>query len=271
MYNFGGVMYRNESWDILVGDYLSGNIEELELLKCLLSERKYSAKQTNITYRVINHWAEQGLISSYRNSDSAAGWRKLCLFDLIWINVLVELRKYGMSISMLRNTFESVFNHQSISSLHIPVFEIGVCLCIQKTPVSLIVFSDGAAEVIRDSDLDLTLSMGLISPKSYVLINLNECCQQILSGAGKATRLPKFQLSNTEIDVLSALQTKELASLEILFKDGRPHSFNQKILNRDSKVTSIEDLLRAIEFGEVRVKKENGKIVFFESNQKQKF
>ena len=72
-------IYRGDGWISLVHDYAYGKWPVIESLKKKFSEKKFSVKDTNITYRVINHWMAEGLISDARTEEK--GWRKLSIFD----------------------------------------------------------------------------------------------------------------------------------------------------------------------------------------------
>ena len=57
--------------------------------------RNFSAKDLKVPYRNINHWDEKGLLLNTRREDGQ--WRKFNFIDCIWIRILSELRKFGVS------------------------------------------------------------------------------------------------------------------------------------------------------------------------------
>lgn len=59
-------------------------------------QRKFSVSDLGIPYRWIHHWEEKGLLLSLPNENG--NWRKFNFIDFLWIEIIVELRKCGLSL-----------------------------------------------------------------------------------------------------------------------------------------------------------------------------
>src|SRR5207244_8824468 len=76
-------------------------------LRHQVNEKQFTVKDGDVTYRVINHWTAQGLLDDGRE-DNSSDWRKFSLKDLLWLRVLRELRRFGLSLEMLRTAYNSL-------------------------------------------------------------------------------------------------------------------------------------------------------------------
>jgi len=259
-------IYRDDSWLKLLSDYVGGEVAPLEELKKQLSEKKLSVKDSDISYRVINHWMAEGLISDARVEEK--GWRKLSLFDLIWINAIVEMRKFGIPIPTLRQAHKGILKPISNRHKDYNSFEMGVFLCLQHEPVYLVVLSDGWAEVARKKDIEASLQLGFFLEKSYLLISLNRCCENVLKGSGKANYPIGLVLNAAELEAIELIRRGELDSLEIIFKDGKPQTLKQHIKKIGANF-DLNELTQKIEYGEITAKVQDGVIILAEvSNSK---
>lgn len=250
---------RVSDWDLLFADFMLGENEQIENLKKSLREKKFSVKDSGITYRVINHWSAQSLILDEREGRA---WRKLSSLDLIWLNVLVELRKFGLSLPSLKLAFRKAFFMSPDFEKELPIFDMGVCLSLTREPVFLIVFSDGWLEVLRNKDIELSTAAGLIR-ESHIRISLNKCIQDTFSRVSSEIHNLPIQLDQNELQVLNLLRTGDIDSLEIAFKNGKPHSL-KKILQEDPNI-DLSVILKRIEYGEITIKKQNNKTVLIET------
>lgn len=249
---------RLPDWYLLYESYISADSGVLVELHTKLNEKLLSVKDTDITYRLINHWAEKGLISDDRESQK--GWRKLSILDAIWTHVLVELRKYGMPLESLGNAFRTTFWQGGITDRR---FEVAVALCLQRELVLMITFDDGASELFRKKDFNYALSLGSLAAKSYVTINLNKCVEAVTS-RGHAELNYSPPLSETEQETIDLVRSGDFDRIELLLKNGTPIKLS-KIKKQQKGNLQLDGLAQAIEYGEMKVKISDGKIQIIES------
>ena len=232
-----------------------------ERIEGLLNNKRYTVKDTDLSYRTINHWMAEGLLDDDRQHD--AGWRKLSFKDLLWVRILQELRKFGFPLEKLREVHKTL-NPSSLA------FETGIALCLRTPPIPVFiaVFDDGTAEVATLTSLRVTdYLVGYEHP--YIRINLNTLCCEIL-GTDKLmpARTDAIDLMSEEHDVISALRDKQADEVKVILKDGS--------INRVEKTKSFKgnqhlaDLLNDLNFGEMTVNVENGKPVSTKITKKTK-
>ncbi len=218
----------------------------------LLGEKRFTVKDTDITYRLLNHWSEAGLLDDSRENDS--GWRKLSVKDIVWLRLLRDLREFGMSLDALRNTYNSLQPHIS------PEFEAALALCFRKpsTPVFVVVFSNGIADVATLHSLRATDYMvGYEVP--YVRINLNALCGEIL---GTSNLMPPremwLSLADQERQLVLSSREQDIDELRVSLKSGDIQDIEKT--SKLQNVEKISDLMNDIDYGEIKLKFESGKI-----------
>lgn len=85
-----------------------------------IRERRFLKKDLGISYRELNHWSVNGLLFE---ENEVGKWRKFNAIELIWIEILKELRYYNLPLMVLKIIKETV-------SLPVPYFnlvqEIGI-------------------------------------------------------------------------------------------------------------------------------------------------
>lgn len=137
-----------------------------------INEPRYTVKDTSASYRIINHWMTLGLIEDTRSEDMSAGWRKLSFKQVLWVRILSELRKFGLSLETLQTTFESLFFVNGRRTDKIIELAIALSQPPKPQPVFLVVFQDGQAEIASPADLKATDELvGFQHP--YIRININ--------------------------------------------------------------------------------------------------
>ena len=162
-------------------------IRNAEELDSFLNGGRYSLKaintdKTKISYRVINHWTENGLIDENRSKDNSKGWRRFSLCDLIWLQVLYTLRTFGLSIKQLQAIKKHLFLRVPMDGAELTVMalESSVCDCIAGNECSLIVYATGEAFINNDPALLRRLDRAA-NHDAYVKVSLNRILEQIIA------------------------------------------------------------------------------------------
>ncbi|WP_303404665.1 MerR family transcriptional regulator [Zobellia sp. 1_MG-2023] len=138
-----------------------------------LEEKTFRKKDINISYRLINHYDKMGLIEDKRESQKE--WRKFNGFDLIWLNIIEELRNIGISIDNLKLLKENIFNSGNYGSVDkanfiTKTFKDEIVDSIHyKYKLYLIIFSD-MSYTFQDSLSEKQLSN--LTYKDVITINI---------------------------------------------------------------------------------------------------
>ena len=81
--------------------------EEYQESYSILRKKKFSIKDTGLTYRIINNWSEKGLISHLREKEGK--WHRLNALELIEIHIYKELKEIGFSIEKMKKIKEDFY------------------------------------------------------------------------------------------------------------------------------------------------------------------
>ncbi|MGE3799470.1 MAG: MerR family transcriptional regulator [Candidatus Kapaibacterium sp.] len=110
-----------------------------------VNEKLYTVKETDLTYRALNHWTELELLEDDR--EEGKGWRKFSMADLVWIRILTDLRYFGVPIEKLKRVKDSV--RVVPEGMELSLFEYYlVCAMTRNDPVYMRVFQYGDAELL---------------------------------------------------------------------------------------------------------------------------
>ena len=185
----------------------------------MLQEKRFTIKDSEASYRLMNHWTELGLVEDSIVNEE--GWRRLSLVDLIWIKALMEMRRFGMPLNALKTVKDSVFKAIK-KGVTRPDFEYAIAhgVLVKKTTFFLLVFSDGGAEVLDQEQIDFNRGLGLLSEQSYLTLNINALCKQIIPSL--SIPLPFFApyLDEKELSVIEAIREGRHDEIEVRLRDG---------------------------------------------------
>lgn len=80
----------------------------------IIRERKFSRKDVLVTPRELNHWKSKKLLyEDYEDSK----WKKFSIVDIIWIQIINELRKYELPLATLYKIKQNLKSDFDVSSL----------------------------------------------------------------------------------------------------------------------------------------------------------
>lgn len=205
-----------------------------------LNKPLFTAKETGLSYRVVNHWEKQGLIDSARSKGK--GWRKYSPLEVARVLLLLELRAFGLPLKMLSLVKECLFNDQVFKSRDdhsITIFEFYLFLVIAKRlPISVLVFADGVAHPVTEEQFQLTTEV--LHLDNHVRINLNNIAQTIFSATSlKPAYNIRTELSEKELELLLHIRTSNFESIQIRTKDGKIQSFEKEAVTNEADILNI--------------------------------
>ena len=69
--------------------------------------KRFELKDTEQTYRTINHWCSVGLLDDSRINSQ--GWRKFSMVELAFISIISALRNFGVPLETIKVVKEELF------------------------------------------------------------------------------------------------------------------------------------------------------------------
>lgn len=231
----------------------------------------YTRADTPLTYRQINLLDTDKLFPKSRKEKT--NWRKFSFIELVYFDVLIELKKFGFEHKQLMKLRDSFFNadvKKGTSSLHIAFAPIAVTCALGGINITLCIDSEGNINYFDQITL-----MQKTDDKPEIRISLNKYVNKLINSI-KNGEIPAVEslkdIIQNKID--NPKTDKELKLLEIV----RNNSFNTikvKKVNGEISVVYAEEqkdgigittkefekMVDAKDFQNIELIKRDGKIV----------
>ncbi len=228
---------------------------------------RYKVNQTGASYRVINSWFEQGIISASQKEDK--GWRVFSLIEYIWLQIVVILRKFGYPLEKIKLMKESIFNSDGGEDYNMFLYYLSYPLTRKEVKqVVFMAFLDGSYEIALENEIRLS-NQALHSISHYISININQILQSFFE---KLNLMPvlesRLELSDDEMSLFLELRNKKYESIELKFKDGKIDMISGvEIIDPNNRISEI---LKDFDYQDIEIKKQAGNVVLIRRKVKQK-
>jgi DNA-binding transcriptional MerR regulator len=251
--------------EIFCGAFSESILEEAVQV---FEEKRYTVKETDVTYRAINHWSKQGLLNDNR-AKGEKKWRKLSIKDLLWIGIIIELRKFSMSIKQILRCKENLFKNSDFyfpSEVSLFDFIAVSCMIENKTEFYLKILNDGTTNLFTKSDFQLNEGKKNNDWDSHLSLNLNQIFEKIVSKdlgeRFKANSPILVDLTNSETEVIHALRVENLSQVTLYMNNGNVSRL-EKVRHFGIK-ENIFKVIKDMPFCTAVIKTCDGKINLFE-------
>ena len=230
--------------------------ENNELIK-KFNTQNYRIPSTQISPRVLTHWQKYGIIDDMRQD--LKGWRKFCFSELVWLQCVLELRKFGMHLDKIKKVKNRIdmHRHEGIASLF-PELDFFLAYGLStKHPVKLLVLSTGESLIGRQRSIDQSKQIGVLKD-NYISIDLNA----IVNNLRKDTKyeIDYLEYSKTEIEkeIFDSIYLKEVKEISIRLTN-EEYILIEKESIKNSRA-EVESLLSKVSYGQSKTVKRKGKI-----------
>jgi len=142
---------KGDGFELSLANYYSDKNKEVHKL---FSERKYTVGDTDIAYRLINHWDESGLLPE--GARDGNGWRKFTLIEMVWLRAIIRLRNFGFPLDKIAKVRDCVVLWNKKTENY-PVLEYYVSLALaSNADPYIIVLEDGSADIATTREIELS-------------------------------------------------------------------------------------------------------------------
>jgi DNA-binding transcriptional MerR regulator len=222
-----------------------------------LNERSKPMSSPELSYRVINHWEKNGLIDVERGE--AAGWRKYSAMDAIWINLMIELRKFGVSIENIRKIREQLTARNELYRPSIyPLLEFYTSLFMRYKEETYILIPDNfVIEIATQSEIELVKSMGGMC--NHISISLHDIIKTVYQKHDiKLKEDKRVELSSEELALIYEIRTAAYKAINVKMKNGKIIR-----LEKDVQLTEkqVYKLLQDKNYDSITIERQDGKVV----------
>lgn len=246
---------RGESFDLTLSSYFNGDEKTAETRRAL-NTRRFTVGETDISYRVINHWHANGILPE-GVKDQTGGWRKFTFVEIIWMRAVTKLRDFGFSLENIAMVRDKIMQWEKKTEDY-PLFEFYVVEAwTTHLDPYIICLSDGNAELLTSAEIERAKI--IIGSKDMLLISLKSLLKEQKVTPKKPVTL--FELSGKEIDLLSEIRLNGNKEVKVKVKNG--HLDEIEMTKIYPEAPPLEDINRVLKqegaFAEVVTKYESGK------------
>lgn len=237
--------------ELLKTFYLNSDGQEMSVM---MNEKKFTVKEIGFTYRQVNTWDASGLLDVERQGTD---WRLFSIMDKIWLNVIRELRKYGISLKQIAKIKKFLTLNHAVSIADLPILEIYSCLAPRKIPTCIVVFEDASALICPYADW-LSILLGQMVP-NHLVVHMGPV---FANAFGKQSMMPNpgrlTDLSREELNILQLIRENDYEQVHINYK-GRKAEILEG-LKRFDVHTKVTDVLKAKDYQRIELVNHNGEL-----------
>lgn len=229
-------------------------------------KKVYTVADSPLSYRQINELSKTNVLKNDRLTDR--GWRKFSFIELVFLNLLAELKGYGVRHSQLAQLKDVFFKQPEISEWSIGCALLGVEIILTVHPNGDVSFYDPANYSLMQSGMTGT------PPASHILISLNRIINNIRGGLG-LDKIPitksiaedyiknrALNLTLKEEQLLKIVRDSSYKTLRIKKKDGGTLVINAERSSGDN-ITGADfaKLLKERDYQVVTATSRDGRVV----------
>lgn len=221
-----------------------------------------SRKRTEQSKRVISYWVKKGVIKAEQNTEG--GWFYFDRIESIWIDIVSELRDFGLDLHKIVKVREELFN-ESIKNFKL--IEFALIHSILKEPYLMIIYKDGTTNITSSCVYSEMIKANNLPP--HMVFNFFYLADQIFPN-NNFELLGNLGIDNklkaSEMKVLYFIRTGDFQEIKIRMKDGDIYLVegNKQLGNKEK----IIDIINNASYQNIEIKTENGKIVNINSSEK---
>lgn len=256
--DIGGYQIRKE-----LEFYTAFNTYVTDTDKCgafwnFFNEKRLRISEKLVSYRLINHWEKEGLLTPYREEDG--GWRKYSLMDIIWILVVKELRHLGLGLPQIKSVRSSLISRYNQCEYGELEFYASLAY-INRTPVFVLAFSNGRAEAATAYEIiDSTDKYGVLN---HISINLNHILQSVFPQKQLKPIYRDFVEVDGALPKVSAVQgNPDILDMKLFDGQGKPMKMGYTV--EEAKDSTIARLIMKNPYQNILIKVHQGKVAHIE-------
>jgi DNA-binding transcriptional MerR regulator len=185
--------------------------------------------------RILNHWEKEGVLKDKR--EQGKGWRKYSPLEVVWVHIIVELRKFNFSLANLIALKKSLGKmSDKVEFSEMPELELYIRHTLLKPKqVFLIVFPDGNGFVVFMAELDDMKEHGLIG--SHISIDLLAILKKVFPRLSlKVEFTIDWELSNSESELLSDIRSGRFDEITLEIKDRKIRRYEASEIIEDKSL-----------------------------------
>ena len=214
----------------------------------------FTAGQMPVSYRVLNHWGNSGLLPEGILSDGT--WRKLTFVERVWVGVVAHLREFGVPLENIANAKKQILKFDKKCKGYV-LFEYYISRAVATTDDPyVLILSDGRADIANFEEIEIH-KQG-IEPTDMILISLKSVLTSL--GVEAYSTLPLVSLTEDELAIFEALRVGDNDELLVKMRDGKiVETQSSKSKHGKPKLADVmSELKKGKAYADVTIKLQDG-------------
>jgi hypothetical protein len=233
----------------------------------LFNEREYTVGDTDLSYRVINHWGKNQVLPD--GVKSTKGWHKFSFIELVWLKAVTHLRNFGFSLKKIADIKKQIMVYDKKNDVY-PVLEWSAVQAWRSdVNPCLVVLANGNAGVADTLEIELVKYQ---KQQDMLLIPLKSIFTEMGITPKKAIFLTPLNVNPKESDLLSAINDGNFDTIIVRLKNGKIERM-EKTENLGAVKESYEavrEIIKAGGYQRIVLETENGRTIKVERTIKEK-
>lgn len=225
----GGIIFRGDKFQQNFHRYFS----RPNPFSVSINERVNSPTD-EVQSRTLNHWEKEGVLDDVR--ESGKGWRKYSALEIIWMNVVLELRGFNYSHAKIRKAKASLEEFSDKVNSSMPMLEVYIALALMNpSRVYLLVLQDGETLIGTEKEILTAKQFGGVG--NHISIDLDAIINKVFPN--KDIKRPSnfdWDLSESERKLLQAIRLSNAREIAVNFKNGEPDRIHVTELIQDKEL-----------------------------------
>jgi hypothetical protein len=261
-------------------NYLATNDEHK--LVDFINKKLFRVADTPLSYRQVNSLDNDQLLGEERKDSK--GWREFSVKEMVYINIVDELKKYGVEHKKLNTLWSAFFaeptppkdRKSTPPKVNRYVGETSIGIVFSQVEIILVFEPNGDVAFFDPGNYAAHDSLMNALPNVYIKVHLNKVVNDVLgllkkkpfpitwSSSEEYIKSSVLGVSDQEEKLLEIIRNKDYRSLKIRKSSGATFTINAERSN--SEDVSDSDLLKIIKernFQDISIKKRDGKMVNF--------
>lgn len=222
-------------------------------------------KKVEQSPRVLNNWAQQGIITSPEEGKK----RTYSRLDAIWIELVAQLREFGLGLEKIKRVRDFLFENKIEGSNFSPL-KYAIVYSLMVEPYILLIYNDGTINLMSKSQYLSYLNNQFILP-IHISVNLLDVSKTEFpknSFADFSNTSDVTSLTQKELELLYYLRTGDYDEIKVRMENGEIYLIESSMkLNVNTKVV---DIINKSAFQDIEIKVRNGKAILIKSTELKK-
>jgi len=243
--------------------YVNG--DSYETIRMHFRDKKYTAKDTGVSYRVVNNWKEKGVLPDSCIDLKNQEWVKFNLTEIVWIKIVNELRAFGLPLDKIKKIKENLLKWDKKHKVYLSL-EYKIFLSIsEETDLFLFIEPSGDA-FIRTFDFFLSMKnflngLNMSFPK-ILLISMEGLVKEFTHFPDLQTK-KVLRVSKPENGLIKKVRSNNEKKFNFEKRDGKIFEMVTLKTNPEKRNFNIKPEINELEkgfYGDVVVHVEDGTI-----------